>query len=96
MFYECLHEKPYKSNSYYIWSSFDSLEVKCFAYLPCEENENEDAYDNIWTNKGHRKVGKCHNGSRVMIYDNIRDYSNFIKTNLLNDQLEKVFSYDYS
>ena len=29
-FFSCLHEKPYKKNSFYVWSSYESIQVYIF------------------------------------------------------------------
>lgn len=80
-----MHELPYKPHSYEIWESFSSLNVKCFSYLPCSDN---DEHRNIWETTKKRDTGECVNGSRVMVFDSILDYSDFIVELKLSQKLE--------
>ncbi|CAF0783881.1 unnamed protein product [Brachionus calyciflorus] len=87
IFFRCLHEMPYKVHSYEIWASYESLHIKCFSYMPCSNQTDE--HDNIWMEKGSRDTGDCLNGTRVMVFDSIADYSEFINENLrLNQMIE--------
>lgn len=61
-----------------------SLNVKCFSYLPCDDS-NE--HDNIWQNVGRRDSGKCVNGSRIMVFDSIMDYSDLMVKLSLSQKL---------
>lgn len=83
-FHDCLNSKPYKRGSYEIWSSFETIGVKCFAYLPCDDNST--LHDNIWSQTEHRRLGSCHKGFKVTIFDFINDYSKFIETVLTTKQ----------
>jgi hypothetical protein len=90
-FYDCLHEQPYKSNSFVIWESFNSIGVKCFAYLPCSESgeEKDKQEEALWKSLGHRQTGNCSRGSRVAVFDSIFDYYSH-----LDEQLDLVQRYN--
>ena len=91
IFRDCLHEKPYKENSYTIWSRYELLKVKCFAYLPCDEEESEtEKFKNIYEKKLNRQTGTCFEGARVMVFKSIDDYTEYLKENLHQDQLLSV------
>ncbi len=76
-FRDCLHEEPYKKHSYFIWSSFKSIGVKCFAYVPCEAN---DYVDKMFVKK--RQTGKCFDGLKVMVFDSTEDYNQYMTSQL--------------
>jgi hypothetical protein len=80
-----LHEEPYKKHSYFIWSSFKSIGVKCFAYVPCEAN---DYVDKIFVKK--RQTGKCFDGIKVMVFDSIEDYNQYMSNQLDISQLNSI------
>ncbi len=88
-----MHEKPYKENSYTILSRYELLKVKCFAYLPCASDEQEQEnqqFENIYTNKLNRQVGECVNETRVMAFYSVDDYKNYLRSNLNQNQLSMV------
>ena len=85
-FEECLHAKPYKRGSYYVWSSYEELKMECFAYLPCDDNS--DLYDNYRHVDEERHTGSCHNGFKVAVFDEINDYSRFMRNNVTQVQKE--------
>ena len=67
------------------------LKLKCFAYLPCNENESADTqYENIISNALERQTGTCENGAQVIVFDSIDDYSYYLKTVLNKNQILKV------
>lgn len=41
-------------------------------------------YQQFWKNLGHRQTGTCTNGSRVVLFDSITDYSEYISANLVS------------
>jgi len=84
IFHDCLNSKPYKRGSYEIWSSFETIGVKCFAYLPCDDNST--IHDNIWNETKDRRLGTCHKGFKVTIFDFIHDYAHFIENVLTKNQ----------
>jgi secretory phospholipase A2 len=89
VFRECLNEKPYKENSYPVWERFEILKLKCVAYLPCSENQEEQIkFENIYENKLERQTGSCVNTSRVMVFDSSNDYTEYLSKNLNKNQLE--------
>lgn len=88
-FKDCLKAEPYKKGSYFIYETyFNEIVMKCFAYLPCspEDDTESDLYGNIWNMKAHRRSGTCHEGLRVIEFDSIDDYSNFIKSEVTRSQ----------
>ena len=90
-FYECLQEKPYKENSYTIFSRYELLKLKCFAYLPCGHDELDNKqFENIYANKLNRQTGICVNGTRVMVFYSVDDYTNYLKYKLNQNQLSLV------
>ncbi|CAF0832716.1 unnamed protein product [Brachionus calyciflorus] len=88
IFFNCLHEKPYKAHSYEIWTQYETLNIKCFSYMPC--NEKTDEYDNIWKQKGSRDTGECSNGTRVMVFESINDYLEFTNENIRLSQMIEI------
>ena len=106
-FHDCLNEKPFNENSLFIWDSFYSIGVKCFAYLPCSSSSNSSTttipttissavsgldYGQFWKNLAHRQTGVCSNGSRLVLFDSIFDYADYMTTNLNVNQLNEVKS----
>lgn len=110
-FHDCLNEKPFNDNSLFIWDSFYSIGVKCFAYLPCSSSSNSSTttttstptpttissttgldYRQFWKNLAHRQTGVCSNGSRLVLFDSIFDYADYMTTNLNVNQLNEVKS----
>ena len=85
-----MHEKPYKENSYTILSRYELLKVKCFAYLPCAHEQENQQFENIYTNKLNRQVGECVNETRVMAFYSVDDYKNYLRSNLNQNQLSTV------
>lgn len=85
-FYECLHAKPYKRGSNYVWTSYKELNMKCFAYFPCDELS--DLYDNIWEMDKKRHTGSCFNGFRVAVFNDTKDYSEFMNKKVTRVQKE--------
>jgi hypothetical protein len=87
-----LHAKPYKKGSYGIWSAFSSIADNCIAYLPCDNStkENESKYDSLWLNKEHRRTGYCHEKLRVMVFDSIKDYNDYLTKHLRLEQAERL------
>jgi len=77
-FYECLLDSPYKRGSNLIFSTyFDTYRAKCFAYLPCD--------DRIFGAIDKRHTGKCYKNLRVIEFNSIEDYTNYIKSNVKNE-----------
>jgi secretory phospholipase A2 len=94
IFHNCLHEKPYKQDSSLIWEYFSSINVKCFAYFPCDDsNSNEivdSYYEKFYSNIGDRRLGSCFNKSRVVVFDSIDDYTDYINKNLQIKHLNHI------
>lgn len=65
------------------------MEVNCFGYFPCEKSADKK-YDNIWSNLEQRQTGKCINGSRLILFHSIMDYSAFIQQHLTHDNLNEI------
>lgn len=84
IFYDCLHNEPYKRGSYLVWESYSELNIKCFAYLPCHDNST--AYDNIWNMEKERDTGACHDGMKVAVFDTIFDYQSFMENVITIEQ----------
>ena len=94
-FHDCLHQKPYKENSYTIWSRWELLKLKCFAYMPCNENETDDEFSNIHANKLNRQTGTCKHGAQVMVFDSTDDYVYYMRVILNKKQLFLVNTKQY-
>jgi hypothetical protein len=62
--------------------------MKCFALLPCT-----DKTQNIWMENNYRKTGKCESDLRVMIFNSIQDYTEFMTKNLTRKQLNQLEKY---
>lgn len=86
IFHDCLHEKPYKEGSNYMWSSFTSLGVKCFAYLPCNSNMSAG----IWQIGSKRRTGNCTNNLRVVEFNSVKDYQTFFENKIKLEPLQTV------
>jgi hypothetical protein len=69
-----LHDEPYKPNSRVIWESYETIGVKCFAYFPCKN-------ERIWQNVKRRETGECVNDFKLLLFDSIFDYANYIEEN---------------
>jgi hypothetical protein len=54
--------------------------------LPCNSNELDHFYDNIWSKKEQRRTGSCYDNFRVMVFDSIFDYINFMNHTLTHKQ----------
>jgi hypothetical protein len=80
--------KCIEENSNYIWTFYESLEMKCFALLPCTDNTQ-----NIWMENNYRKTGKCESDLRVMIFNSIQDYTEFMIKGLTKKQLNQLGKY---
>ena len=82
--------EPYKKGSYYIYESYyEELSMFCFAYLPCPIGPQDPGeYGNIWEMKKSRRTGECHEGLRVVEFDSIFDYSEFMKSQVTKSQKE--------
>jgi hypothetical protein len=90
-----LDEKPYKEYSSAIREMYDSLNVKCFAYFPCNDDEEnstneEDDLNAFWRNVNQRRTGSCYNNSKVIVFDSTDDYDSYLKDNLNRVQLALV------
>ncbi len=59
--------------------------MKCFAYVPCEAN---DYVDKIFVKK--RQTGKCFDGIKVMVFDSIEDYNQYMSNQLDISQLNSI------
>lgn len=80
-----------EENSNYIWSFFESLETKCFAFLPCSTDSEQDSeFENIWNMKSNRKSGLCQNGFKLMTFHSVMDYNSFMTKHLTKDQLNLI------
>ncbi len=77
---------------------YDSLNVKCFAYFPCNDEEDKttnddddgDYYHGFWRNANHRRTGSCVNSSKVIVFDSTDDYNSYLMNNLNRDQLSNI------
>ena len=68
-----------------MWQTFKILKIKCFAYLPCDE-QNEQTFRNVWESIGKRQVGACFKNYKVVAFDGVEDYSSYLKERLTDEQ----------
>ena len=61
------------------------LRIKCFAYLPCD-NANKTTYENIWSKIGKRQTGDCFNNYKVVAFNDVDDYTSYLKQHLNIEQ----------
>ncbi|RNA16009.1 homeodomain transcription factor [Brachionus plicatilis] len=78
MFQNCLAQEPIHVNSAKIWHSFRKLGVKCYSFFPCKN----DLFENFWSNLEDREIGSCVEDVRVVVFESVDDYSNFVTNNL--------------
>ena len=60
--------------------------MKCLAFLPCAFNELTN-FDELNILKNGRKIGKCHQGSKLIIFRSLLDYFEFLSNDLNKNQL---------
>lgn len=83
MFRNCLAKEPISINSAKIWHSFKKLGVKCYSFFPC----SNQLFEKFWNNLMEREIGKCNDDIRVVVFDSVDDYSEFLLSNLNTDGL---------
>lgn len=87
-FWNCLSAEPLKETYSLVIRSifFVGLNLKCFAYLPCNEDENED--EDAFFGSGLRRIGDCSNGIKVRAFQSIQEYDLFMQN--FSSKLEVV------
>jgi hypothetical protein len=60
--------------------------VKCLAFLPCVFDELS-YFDELNILKNGRKIGKCHQGTKLIIFSSLLDYLEFLSNDLNKNQL---------
>ena len=72
-------------------STLKSIADSCFSYLPCDD-EDPTKFENIWSSRDERRVGKCFKNFKVMVFESTDDYDSFMKNKLTAQQLELINS----
>ncbi len=55
--------------------------------MPCDET-NENSFPNVWKFIGKRQVGSCFNNYKVVAFNDVEDYSHYLKQHLTDEQRE--------
>ncbi|CAF0817003.1 unnamed protein product [Brachionus calyciflorus] len=81
MFKQCLEEEPIKKGSAKIWHSFNKLGIKCYSFLPCDQNND------LWKSIDNRESGSCFNGLKVIVFHSVDDYTSYMKNQFTKEEL---------
>lgn len=86
---ECLSNSTEKEQSKEVDKLyFNTLNNKCFAFIPCEKNDKIDK--NNYIVKLFSSYGECKNGIRVKVFKKTDLYDEFVRTQLDEKQRDKI------
>lgn len=62
--------------------------------MPCSSNDDSQAGDSVvrslWAKISSREMGNCSNNTRVVVFDDIFEYDEYVKSNLVVAELSRM------